>query len=97
MGSQISQLIHITFLVYLFVLGRNLITELARFTAVTAISNRAINERAINRRAINDYMERLHPMMKYGNFIDVYNNHIYFVGRCSGNNFTFIHIIHIHT
>ena len=22
--------------------------------------------------AINDYMERLHPMMKYDNFIDVY-------------------------
>ena len=39
-----------------------------------AIINRAINERAINRRAINDYMERLHPMMKYGNFIEVYNN-----------------------
>ena len=34
-----------------------------------------INERAINRRALNDYMERLHPMMKYGNFIEVYNNH----------------------
>ena len=42
--------------------------------AVTAISNRAINERAINRRAANDYMKRLHPMMKYGNFIEVYNN-----------------------
>ena len=38
------------------------------------ISNRAINERAINRRAINDYMERLHCMMKYGNFIELYNN-----------------------
>ena len=36
--------------------------------------NHAINERAINRRAINDYMERLHPMMKYGNFIEVYHN-----------------------
>ena len=35
--------------------------------------NHAINERTINRRAINDYMERLHPMMKYGNFIEVYN------------------------
>ena len=31
-----------------------------------------------NRRAINDYMERLHPMMKYGNFIEVYNNIVYF-------------------
>ena len=41
------------------------------------ISDRAINERAINRRAINDYMERLHPMMKYGNFIDIYNNTYY--------------------
>ena len=44
---------------------------------VTAISNRAMNERAINRRAINDYMERLHPMMKYGNVIVVYNNSNY--------------------
>ena len=42
--------------------------------AVTAISIRAINDRAINRRAINDYMERLHNMMKHGNFIEVYNN-----------------------
>ena len=33
-----------------------------------AINEHAINRRAINRRAINDYMERLHPMMKYGNF-----------------------------
>ena len=23
---------------------------------------------------MNDYMERLHPMMKYGNYIEVYNN-----------------------
>ena len=56
-----------------------------------AINERAINERAINERAINDYMERLLPLMKYGNFIEVYNNVIYFylfevmlpVGACS--------------
>ena len=36
------------------------------------------NKRAYNknRRAINDYMERLHPMMKYGNFIEVYNTKV---------------------
>ena len=36
--------------------------------------NHAINERAINRREINDYYGTIASMMKYGNFIEVYNN-----------------------
>ena len=43
--------------------------------------NCAIHERAINKRAIHDYMERLHPMMKYGNFIEVCNN-CYYLDVC---------------
>ena len=37
------------------------------------------NKRACNKQACNknDYMERLHPMMKYGNFIEVFNNDVY--------------------
>ena len=44
------------------------------------VANRAINDR----RAITMYMytERLHPVIKNGNLIEVYNNVIYYMCKC---------------
>ena len=50
-------------------------------------SSCAINERAINRRAINDYMERFHPMMQYGSFIEVYNNMQFMIPKVDDVNY----------
>ena len=39
------------------------------------MTSQSCNKRTYNKHsALNDYMERLHPMMNYGNFIEVYNN-----------------------